>query len=502
MRRPGAKEQGFTLVELLLAFLIATIGLVAVFAFFQAQERVGRSQQLVIEAQQNSRIAAEFLARDIRSAGFGLDPRVAVRVEQNCRDNVWTSAGGEAALDGCPNGSDRITIHYRYTNTRLFGCDAGVCSSNNSDMLLILEPNQICPGGPGMCGDIPSNHPQLACAGASTMAMAGDPELCGGVVPCVVTWCAPAGFPCTQLTVDALNCTVGCGCGSACCPDGGSSCCTEINVAMGGGMVVDAMGARNGSPSVDVVRVYQLMDVDADGSTELVMSDRVVNNTSDTLLSSIYTVVANNIDDFQVQVNSNGDSNDFRTADCNSVNCWHNRDVYWGYEDGSDANLTSEDADYPFTVSPAVTADQGADGADPYATAGSSIRAACLDAAATNVTENTQANLHTWGCSNRVRGIRFHIAARTSRREFSGSSELVNPGFRPTLAGNARTAETYSTSPTITAGAMRCYPGNTNCGCGAAATFENYLTCTRTGNAQGYRWRIIENTVLMRNIAQ
>ena len=178
--RPSS-EHGFTLTELLISVLISTIGLVAVFSFFVMQDRSARNQQATSEVQQNARVASEFLARDIRSAGFGIGGPNAVRIEQACGKNPMTPT---AVRDECPNGSDRITLHYRLTNTRLFGCDPTICPSNSGSKIVLLQPNLICPGEPGPCGA--SLHPDLYCGASFSPARA-------------VAFCSPDGLPCASM---------------------------------------------------------------------------------------------------------------------------------------------------------------------------------------------------------------------------------------------------------------------------------------------------------------
>lgn len=68
-------EKGFSLVELLVAMLVASfVGLAGVMVFTTGN-RFYKAQEAVGEAQQNARVAMERLAKDIRMAGFGLpDP--------------------------------------------------------------------------------------------------------------------------------------------------------------------------------------------------------------------------------------------------------------------------------------------------------------------------------------------------------------------------------------------------------------------------------------------
>lgn len=68
----GRGEAGFTLIEIMAALAILTIAMTAVFATFTSQHQTFTTQSRVAEMQQNLRIAADALVRDIRLAGYGL----------------------------------------------------------------------------------------------------------------------------------------------------------------------------------------------------------------------------------------------------------------------------------------------------------------------------------------------------------------------------------------------------------------------------------------------
>ncbi|OGQ73587.1 MAG: hypothetical protein A2235_02615 [Deltaproteobacteria bacterium RIFOXYA2_FULL_42_10] len=68
-------EKGFSLVELLISMVIATVVGLAGFVIFSTSNWSYKVQEDVAEAQQNVRVAMDTLAKDIRTAGFGLpDP--------------------------------------------------------------------------------------------------------------------------------------------------------------------------------------------------------------------------------------------------------------------------------------------------------------------------------------------------------------------------------------------------------------------------------------------
>lgn len=63
-------ENGFTLVEVLIAMLVGAFIGATILSVYHTQSRVYTSQQAVVEMQQNARAALNQLAKDIRKAGY------------------------------------------------------------------------------------------------------------------------------------------------------------------------------------------------------------------------------------------------------------------------------------------------------------------------------------------------------------------------------------------------------------------------------------------------
>lgn len=64
------RGSGLSLVEILMAMVIALIVIAAIYKTQTAQTRAYHIQELVAEMQQNARMAMEIIARDVRMAGF------------------------------------------------------------------------------------------------------------------------------------------------------------------------------------------------------------------------------------------------------------------------------------------------------------------------------------------------------------------------------------------------------------------------------------------------
>jgi len=69
-KQSGNLQQGFTLVELLVAMAMAAIVMAALYSSFKSQQDSYVSQEVVAEMQQNLRAALYMMARDIRIAGY------------------------------------------------------------------------------------------------------------------------------------------------------------------------------------------------------------------------------------------------------------------------------------------------------------------------------------------------------------------------------------------------------------------------------------------------
>ncbi|HJX16161.1 MAG TPA: PilW family protein [Candidatus Deferrimicrobiaceae bacterium] len=75
-RAAGFSEAGFTLVEMMAAFVILFIAMTAAYATFEFQHASFTVQNRVAETQQNLRSAMEVLGRDIMLAGYGIPAAV------------------------------------------------------------------------------------------------------------------------------------------------------------------------------------------------------------------------------------------------------------------------------------------------------------------------------------------------------------------------------------------------------------------------------------------
>ncbi|MGQ9646854.1 MAG: PilW family protein [Thermodesulfobacteriota bacterium] len=97
-------EKGVTLVELLVALVIAAITLAGIYRVFISQTKTYAVQDQVVEVQQSVRSAMEIILRDLRMAGFD-------------DDNPASSYTVPTAI--ATIGSNAITVNYEYYNRTL-----------------------------------------------------------------------------------------------------------------------------------------------------------------------------------------------------------------------------------------------------------------------------------------------------------------------------------------------------------------------------------------------
>lgn len=97
---------GFTLVELVIGTLVASIVLVVAFQVLVGEQRSAEARRQEMNAQQNLRVAVEAITRDIRMAGFGVDqfsnqPRVvdAGPWQLAFNGDLSSGVGGDPAMD-------------------------------------------------------------------------------------------------------------------------------------------------------------------------------------------------------------------------------------------------------------------------------------------------------------------------------------------------------------------------------------------------------------------
>ena len=103
MNKEKQNNQGFTLVELLVAMTIALVVLAAVFYTFKSQQDSYVVQSQVAVAQQNVRAAMYMISRDTQMAGYYTNfETVTITMD-------WDDMGGDEAMRPLIYARDNIT---------------------------------------------------------------------------------------------------------------------------------------------------------------------------------------------------------------------------------------------------------------------------------------------------------------------------------------------------------------------------------------------------------
>lgn len=448
MRSMTRRERGFTLIELSIAMLIGLIGAVAVFALFVSQSTAMRQSQDSMEIQDNVRVALDMMGRDLRGAGFMLPEMRTFRVDNNCGSSgtggtaypgvglaagelsygatTAVTANGNIAQstqpDGCPNGSDRLAIFSRPRTDWVVNV-----TNATADRV-----DWACPGS--ACGPM---FPRAGLTGTT----------CGAVTTSDPVQLCNVNDPYRCLSVKATPVT--CACAS-------TTCTLQVQHAASGVALVAAdwaylcptctAGSEKTSTGFNNIasRTYQLLDVDGDGSTELVVSDDAAQFLTKTAAggNARYDVVANYVDDLQVAVA-------FRSAPTTfvNVNVWN----------------------FPTCTETATNV--------------------CLSS-------NTRTP-STAPTTNPPVAVRVALIARSAKRRITNGN--VELGSRAALHDNVPVFTPYDIGAIPAAGAAYCYSGQ-SCGCGAGATPTEYVKCTENGNAQGFARRVVSEVIALRNL--
>lgn len=332
------RNGGFTLIEILVAMAIMAIVSTLVFALFVGQNQAMQAQRETAGMQDNARVAMEVLVRDVRNAGFMLQAarNTTFRVEDDCgnEDNdvgydpdtqAWTLDGtSEDAMNGgdvlgasipastsCPNGSDRLTLVMAPESAAPTTCVAEGCiNAGQGDGFLYIPCSGATPAASQAALDATTT---AACeATLSNVGLAGKTCAAGGAeygalanIPACVEG---DPYQCISVPVQQHDCVNECDMNGTAMIN-----CVRLTVDEG---FDEATWARVGVGAVPDgenigklifagyrFRSYQIIDVDGDGSTELVYSDRLEEALTSGVADSVdpqWVVVAEGIDDLQV----------------------------------------------------------------------------------------------------------------------------------------------------------------------------------------------------------
>lgn len=117
----GEGTRGFTLLEIAVSLAILTLSMTFVFAAFLSRQQSFLAQEEITRMQRNIRTGMGFLERDLRSAGYGFPPGVAVRIPHGLTGGVPVLlVSGLGVADGGTSAPDNLYVaHLSSAPTRL-----------------------------------------------------------------------------------------------------------------------------------------------------------------------------------------------------------------------------------------------------------------------------------------------------------------------------------------------------------------------------------------------
>lgn len=132
MRQRG--RSGFTMIELLIAIVIASMVVTGLYTLFTVQTRQFLYQDLQMEIHQNQRFATDIITRSVRMAGYGTSGRVVGYLgHSDDTDNDLPVVMSYDAWTG-GDGSDAITVVYG---------DSALALATNSSFLANCETTEL-----------------------------------------------------------------------------------------------------------------------------------------------------------------------------------------------------------------------------------------------------------------------------------------------------------------------------------------------------------------------
>ncbi len=142
-----SRQQGLTLIELMVALLISLLIMAGLFTVYQSNQRGFRLNDGLTRVQENGRFALDFLSRDIRQAGFpGKDPNSNIVIAPEFQFFLFTGGLNDAAVANNPNTSDTLSLRHGMFGSRTTDCTGllpvpGDPTQGNSDGLITLNQN-------------------------------------------------------------------------------------------------------------------------------------------------------------------------------------------------------------------------------------------------------------------------------------------------------------------------------------------------------------------------
>jgi type IV pilus assembly protein PilW len=103
MKSINTSQKGFSLLEMMVAMAIASIVMAGIYTFYQSQLRSHVTQQVLVDMQQDARVAMYMMTREIRMAGC--DPQF------NTGATIRIANAAEIAFDSDEDGDGAINVN-------------------------------------------------------------------------------------------------------------------------------------------------------------------------------------------------------------------------------------------------------------------------------------------------------------------------------------------------------------------------------------------------------
>lgn len=164
---PPSQQRGLSLVELMVSLAIGLLVVLGVSNIFLSNHAAFRSQEAMAQVQQNSRIAFELMAQDLRSAGgnpCGIPVNQVANALNDKAANWWSNWDGGKIRGYGGTASDAPVSAGTATNTRVA----------NTDSFVIRSSVGACDGKPLIVTEHNGNSAQFKVNSASHCIVPGD----------------------------------------------------------------------------------------------------------------------------------------------------------------------------------------------------------------------------------------------------------------------------------------------------------------------------------------
>jgi len=127
-----SREQGFTLVEILVGMMVSVVVIGAAFTTMTMTQKSLRANEQTVGTQQNVRVAMEMLSRDMKVAGFG-SPATAIG---NCSQAIVPSDQNPAGVDSGPDSVQLLVPVARLSGANRWTLRAATSAGGTNQILL------------------------------------------------------------------------------------------------------------------------------------------------------------------------------------------------------------------------------------------------------------------------------------------------------------------------------------------------------------------------------